>query len=311
MKLIQGSQQPVNDLPTVLTIGVFDGMHRGHQHLISSAVRRAHELGAQAAVLTFDPHPDLVIHPERKRIYLGTLQQRLDMIARLGADVAIVLPFTEATKGQSAQAFVEQITATVALRELWVGYDFALGRMREGNTTRLAELGQSYGFSVHPVAAQIDGDAPISSSRIRAALAQGDMAEAQRLFGHPFEVAGPVVQGDQRGRTIGFPTANVAVDELVVLPADGVYVCTVDLDGTRYGAVTNVGVRPTFDGVRRTCEAHLLDFSGDLYGRTIGVRMLHRLRGEQKFAGVQQLVAQIQADAQAGRAWLAQHDTTP
>jgi len=199
----------------------------------------------------------------------------------------------------------------VALRELWVGYDFALGRMREGNTTRLAQLGQSHGFTVQPVPAQIDGDAPISSSRIRAALAQGDMAEALRLFGHSFEVAGPVVQGDQRGRTIGFPTANVAVDDLMVLPADGVYVCTVDLDGTRYGAVTNVGVRPTFDGVRRTFEAHLLDFSGDLYGRTIGVRMLHRLRGEQKFAGVQQLVAQIHADAQAGRTWLAQHDTTP
>lgn len=306
MNLVHGLPQPINEYPTVMTIGVFDGVHRGHQHLIGSAVRRARELGAQSAVLTFDPHPDHVLHPDRKQRYLCSFERRAELIEQLGVDVLVVLPFTEATKSLSAQEFIAHICGALQLRELHVGHDFALGRKREGNVTRLAELGQEFGYGVYEVDALIVDGSPVSSSRIRAALSEGDVATAAMLLGHPFGVDGPVVRGDQRGRTIGFPTANIGVNELQMLPADGVYVCRAHVQGQRYGAVTNVGVRPTFDGVRRTVEAHLLDFNDDIYGETVKLEFLHRLRGEQKFNGIGELVAQITRDAEAARAWLDQ-----
>lgn len=305
MQLVHGLSQPINHRPTVLTIGVFDGVHRGHQHLIGSAVRRADELGIQSAVLTFDPHPDLITRPERKRLYLSSLERRAELIAELGVDVLVVMPFTRETMALTALDFMRQITGALALQELWVGYDFALGRKREGDVTRLGEIGPELGYTVHPVAAFIEHGMPLSSSRIRAALAEGNIESANEMLGHPFSAGGPVVRGDQRGRTIGFPTANVGVDDLQVLPGDGVYVCEVTLNGETHPAVTNVGVRPTFDGVRRTVEAHLLDFNADIYGQYLRVNFLHRLRGEQKFNGVQELIAQITRDVEAARAWLA------
>lgn len=296
--------QPINDLPTALTIGVFDGVHRGHQHLIGATVQRARDLGMQSAVLTFDPHPDLITRPERKRLYLSSFERRAELVAQLGADVLIVMPFTHETKALGARDFMQRITHMLALRELWVGYDFALGRKREGNLERLSDIGSEFGYTVHPVAAFVEHDQPLSSSGIRAALAEGQVEAAAAMLGHPFSVDGMVVHGDQRGRTIGFPTANVDVSDLQFLPADGVYVCQVTFSNKRFGAVTNVGMRPTFDGLRRTVEAHLLDFSGDIYNQQVRVDFLHRLRGEQKFNGVQELIAQITRDAQAARDWL-------
>lgn len=301
MHMFHGLSEPINNRPTVLTIGVFDGVHRGHQHLIGSAVARANALGVQSAVLTFDPHPDLVIHPERGRLYLSSLERRAALIAVLGVDVLVVLPFTAETKTLSASSFIDQICTALPLRELWVGYDFALGRRREGDLAHLGKIGRERGYTVHPVEPLMVEGGPVSSSRVRAALGEGDVALAERLLGRPFTVDGLVVEGDKRGRTIGFPTANVAFDDLLVLPADGVYVCEFEVAGVRHRAVTNVGVRPTFDGVRRTVEAHLLDFSGDLYGQHASVHFLHRLRGEKKFNGVQELVAQITSDARAAR----------
>src|SRR5215213_2796009 len=290
MELVHGLLHSINAHPTILTIGAFDGVHRGHQHLIESAVRRARELGCQSAVLTFDPHPDLVIHPERDRLYLTSLEGRAELIAQLGADLLIVMPFTR---------------ETVALCELWVGWDFALGRKREGDLARLRQLGQQFGYTVHPVAAFALADGtPISSTRIRSALAAGDLESAAMLLGRPFAVQGPVTLGDQRGRTIGFPTANIDVDQLHVLPADGVYVCDAEVGGQHYGAVTNIGVRPTFDGTRRKVEAYLLDFVDDIYGETLRLTLRQRLRGEKKFDGIAALVAQITADVATARAWL-------
>lgn len=305
MELVHGLPQPINAHPTVLTIGVFDGVHRGHQQLIDAAVARAASLGVQSAVLTFDPHPDIIINPNRQRLHLSTLDQRMALIAQLGADVLVVLPFSEATKNLGAQEFMAQICGALALRELWVGYDFALGRRREGDVARLRAIGIELGYTVHSVAPLLLDNAPVSSSRIRAALAAGEVALAAGLLGRPFGVAGPVVQGDQRGRTIGFPTANVALDANQMLPIDGVYVCRAYLRDESFGAVTNVGVRPTFGGLRRTVETYILDFAGDIYGETLQVEFLHRLRGEQKFSGVGELVAQIGVDTAAARAWLA------
>lgn len=305
MQIFPDLSHLVNSTPTVLTIGVFDGVHRGHQHLIGSAVARARELGIQSAVLTFDPHPDLITRPERHRLYLSSLERRAELIAQLGVDILVILPFNREIMALSALEFMQQITNAFALQELWVGYDFALGRKREGNVTRLAEIGGELGYTVHPVAAFVEDGVALSSSRIRAALAEGSIEVATAMLGHEFSVDGLVVRGDQRGRTIGFPTANVSVGDLQFLPADGVYVCEAVLGAEHYAAVTNVGVRPTFDGVRRTVEAYLLDFDREIYGEQLRVDILHRLRGEQKFNGVQELVAQITRDVEAARSWLA------
>jgi riboflavin kinase / FMN adenylyltransferase len=305
MELVHGLLHSINAHATILTIGAFDGVHRGHQHLIEATVRRARELGCQSAVLTFNPHPDLVIHPERDRLYLTSLEERAELIERLGADLLIVMPFTRQTMSLSAHEFMSSVCGAVALRELWVGWDFALGRKREGDISRLREIGQQLDYVIHPVTAFTLADGtPISSTRIRSALAAGDLETAAMLLGRPFAVQGPVTQGDRRGRTIGFPTANVAVDQLHALPADGVYVCDAEVDGKRYGAVTNIGVRPTFDGTRRNVEAYLLDFVDDIYGETLRLTLRQRLRGEKKFDGIAALVAQITSDVAAARAWL-------
>ncbi len=305
MELVHGLLSSINDRPTVLTIGVFDGVHRGHQHLIGSTVRRARDIGWQSAVLTFDPHPDMVIHPERERLYLTSLEERAELIADLGVDLLIVLPFTRDVMAQSAQQFMNQVRRAIALQELWIGWDFALGRQREGNVARLREIGQELGYSVHPVDAFAFADGtPISSTRIRDLLRAGDVETAALLLGRPFSLRGPVMRGDQRGRTIGFPTANIMVAADHVVPGDGVYVCNALVNGQQYGAVTNIGLRPTFDGKRRTVEAYLLDFVDDIYGETVRLDLRHRLRGEQKFDGIAALIAQIIADVAAARAWL-------
>ncbi|HJZ49555.1 MAG TPA: bifunctional riboflavin kinase/FAD synthetase [Roseiflexaceae bacterium] len=309
MELVHGLLHSINEHATVMTIGAFDGVHRGHQHLIGSTVRRARELGCQSAVLTFDPHPDLVIHPDRDRLYLTSLEERAELIAGLGADLLIVMRFTRETMGLSAHEFMSQVRGAVALRELWIGWDFALGRKREGDLARLRQIGQQLGYTVHPVDAFVLADGtPISSTRIRSTLAAGDLESAAMLLGRPFAVSGPVSEGDRRGRTIGFPTANIAVDEQHVLPADGVYVCHAEVWGRRYGAVANIGVRPTFEGSRRKVEAYLLDFADDIYGETLRLTLRQRLRGEKKFDGIAALVAQITADVAEARAWLREHD---
>ncbi|HEU5012019.1 MAG TPA: bifunctional riboflavin kinase/FAD synthetase [Roseiflexaceae bacterium] len=308
MELVHGLPQQINARPTIMTIGAFDGIHLGHKHLIGSVVNRAHALDVQSAVLTFDPHPDLVVRPDQQRLYLTSLEERIELIEALDVDVLVVLPFTRAIMNQTAQEFMDHVCRALALRELWIGWDFALGRKREGNLARLREIGQHHDYIVHPIEPFLLNGQPVSSSRIRAALSEGDLETANRLLGRPFGLRGPVVQGDQRGRTIGFPTANVAVDELHVTPSNGVYVCRAQVDGETFGAVTNIGVRPTFDGTRRTVEAYLLDFVDDIYGETLRLDFLHRLRGEQKFNGIAELVAQINRDTTAAREWLAEKE---
>ena len=309
MELVYGLPQPINERATILTIGVFDGVHRGHQRLIGGVARRARDMECQSAVLTFDTHPDMVVHPEHGRLYLTTLEERANLIADLGVDLLIVMPFTREVMARSAHDFMLQICQAVALREIWVGWDFALGRRREGDLARLREIGQELGYSVHPVGAiTLPNGMLVSSTRIRTALGGGDVETAAVQLGRSFSVRGPVERGDQRGRTIGFPTANVVANDHHVLPANGVYVCHAWVGGQRYGAVTNVGVRPTFDGKRHTVEAYLLDFVDDIYGEMLQIDFLHRLRGEQKFDGIAALVAQITSDVGAARKWLREHE---
>jgi riboflavin kinase/FMN adenylyltransferase len=245
-----------------------------------------------------------VLHPERDRHTLSSLEERAERIAELGVDLLIVLPFNRDVAALTAPEFMARLCRAVALRVLWVGWDFALGRGREGNVARLHEIGHELGYSVHPVEPfLLDGEI-VSSTRIRDALHTGEVATAAKLLGRPFSLRGVVVVGDRRGRTIGFPTANMALDPRHVLPADGVYVCRAAVGHRRYGAVTNVGLRPTFAGAHRTVEAYLLDFVDEIYGDTLQLDVLHRLRGEQKFGGIAALVAQITADVAAARKWL-------
>lgn len=301
MQIAYSLDQLLTERPAVLTIGRFDGVHLGHRLLVRTAVERAQELDFASAVLTWEPNPNAVIRPDQPLHLLSSLEERIELISALGPDLLIIAPFTRATMTTSAAEYMRQICATLPVRELWVGEDFAMGRGREGNIPRLMEIGRDLGYAVGTVAKAQLGGAPVSSSRVRQALLAGDVEGATLLLGRPFGLRGIVVEGDKRGRTIGFPTANLNIDAVHVLPADGVYACRVYLDGAGVPAVTNIGLRPTVGGTGRTVEAHLLDWEGGLYGASLRIEFLHRLRGEQKFNGLAELVAQIGRDAARAR----------
>ncbi len=305
MQIARSLEHKLTDRPTVLTMGRFDGVHLGHQLLIRTAIEQAGFLGFTSAVLTWDPHPNAVIRPDQPLHLLTSLEERIELIAALGPELLIVAPFTRETMSTSAADYMRQVCMALPLRELWVGDDFAMGRGREGDIPRLMEIGRDLGYAVGTVAKAVVQGVPVSSSLVRQLLREGDVAGVVPLLGRPFSLRGIVVEGDRRGRTIGFPTANLAIDPVHVMPADGVYAGYVYLDDTTpLPAVTNVGLRPTFDGLHRTVEAHLLDWSGDLYGQSLRLNFLHRLRGEQKFNGIAELIAQISRDADHARSLL-------
>jgi riboflavin kinase/FMN adenylyltransferase len=287
-------------------MGKYDGLHLGHQQLIRTTVERARELGMRSVVLTWEPHPNAVIRPDQPLRLITLLDEKIARIADLGPDLLIIAPFTSETKATSAEAYMAQIHAAVPLRELWVGEGFAMGRERTGDVPSLMAIGRDLGFAVGAVSEVRNSTTRVSASLVRERLDAGDVTGAQALLGRSFALRGTVVEGDKRGRTIGFPTANMQIDPLQIVPADGVYACRAFLaDGSAYlPAVTNIGVRPTFDGLRRTVEAHLLDWSGDLYGQVVRLTFEQRLRGEQKFASIDDLVAQIRRDADAARTLL-------
>ncbi len=286
----------LTDRPAILTIGKFDGVHLGHQALIRTTVERAQELGFASAVLTWEPHPKVVLNPDQTLQLLTSLEDRIELIAEIGPDILIIAPFTRETMQSSADAYMRQICQALPLRELWVGEDFAMGRKREGNIPRLMEIGAELGFAIGTVTSTLESDAPISASRVRQLLHAGAVESAILLLGRPFSLKGVVVHGHQRGRTIGFPTANLHIGPKRLVPADGVYACRAYIQGTIVPAVTNVGLRPTFNGVHRVIEAYLLDWERDIYGAELRLEFLHRLRGEQKFATVDELAAQIVRD---------------
>lgn len=301
MEVVRSLEPGLSASPAALTMGKFDGVHLGHRRLIETTVERSRALGFTSVVLTWEPHPNAVIRPAKPLQLLTSLEEKIELIARHGPDLLIVAPFTAETMVTSAEAYMRQVIGAVHLRELWVGEDFAMGRGRKGDVSSLITIGAELGFAVGAVSKVIVGGQPVSASRVRERLLAGKVEDAVALLGRPFGLRGVVVEGDNRGRQIGFPTANLAIAAIHVLPADGVYACRVYLNGEGLPAVANLGVRPTFEGGRRTVEAHLLDWSGDLYGESIRVEFLHRLRGEQKFAGVEALIAQIRRDCERAR----------
>ncbi len=305
------SQQPFPGEPSVITIGAYDGLHIGHQAVIAEVCQQAGLRGARSAVVTFDRHPATIVRPESAPLLITDHQQRLELLQQLGVDVAVVLPFDEVQSQEPALSFIERVLVKcLDTKLIVVGVDFHFGRNREGNVNLLREVGATYGFEVAPLVLtpRADGiDEPVSSTAIRRALAGGNVELASAMLGRQFEARGLVVQGDQRGRLLGFPTANVEVPSQVCLPADGVYAGWFErANGEVYRCAINLGRRPTFYEHAQVSllEAHLLDFQGDLYGEHAKVRFARFLRSERKFDGIDALVAQLRQDVEHARAML-------
>ncbi|GAC1357637.1 MAG: bifunctional riboflavin kinase/FAD synthetase [Ktedonobacteraceae bacterium] len=302
--------------PIAITIGNFDGIHLGHQRLLHEVRMMARELGCTPAMVTFTPHTLMVIRPQLNIYYLTTLEEKLALAKHYGhvAD-SIAIKFTPEVAALSAEDFMDTLCSRFAVRGLVVGSDFSLGRNRMGNADFLTTYGQKHQIRVEAMTLQVADDTRISSTRIRALVGEGQIAEANALLGHPVILGGSVEHGDERGRLLGFPTANLHPDPHKLLPANGVYAVRVtihasrqsDLDETStvYNGVANIGVRPTFDGKQRLVEVHLLDVKLDLYDKYLRVDVIERLRGEQRFPNIEALKTQIAADAEKARQILA------
>lgn len=295
--------QGLDDVPTtwgpsLVTVGVFDGVHRGHQAIITTAVGRAHELGVPAVVVTFHPHPMDVVRPGNEPPMLTTLERRAELIASLGAAACLVLPFTEEMARQSAEEFVaEVLVGRLHAVEVVVGENFRFGHRAAGSVATLHELGAAAGFEAQGVPLLLEGD-PVSSTAIRQAIAAGDAEAATTMLGRPHRVEGVVVTGDKRGRLLGYPTANLDCPPRTAVPADGVYAgYLVRASGERLVAAVSVGTNPTFDGVSRRVEAYVLGrHDYDFYGERVAVEVVRRLRPTLRFDGVEPLVAQMALD---------------
>jgi riboflavin kinase/FMN adenylyltransferase len=293
---------------TVVTIGAYDGVHLGHQAVIAEVRRMAEEQRARSVVLTFDRHPAQVVRPESAPALLTSPEQRLELLAATGVAATVVLRFDEIQAKESPESFVERVLIeALAVRSVVVGEDFHFGSHRDGNVRLLEHYGASHDFSVDPVRliARVDGiDEPVSSTAIRRALAGGEVEVAARMLGRAHEVRGRVVMGDQRGRLLGFPTANVEVPNAMCLPADGVYAGRYERpNGDVHRCAINLGRRPTFyeHADHSLLEAHLLDFEGDLYAETAHVRFESFLRSERKFDGIEAIKAQLDHDVAHAR----------
>jgi riboflavin kinase/FMN adenylyltransferase len=300
---------------TVVTVGMYDGVHRGHQELISAAVARARALRRPCVLVTFDPHPSEVVRPGSHPAILTSLDRKAELVAALGVDAMCVVPFTQEFSRRTPEEFahgvlVEDLHAAVVV----VGQNFTYGHRAAGTVETLTQEGRRFGFTVEgvPLAGDdsADGAVTISSTYIRACVAAGDMESAARALGRPHRVDGVVVRGERRGRELGYPTANVECPPYTAIPADGVYagaLVTRDPSGATLGsapAAISVGTNPTFQGSRRTVEAYVLDFSGDLYGEHVGVEFVSRLRPMTSFPGVDALVAAMADDVARTRAVL-------
>jgi riboflavin kinase / FMN adenylyltransferase len=295
------------ECPSVVTIGVFDGVHLGHQALLNRTVIRAREIGARALAIVFDPRPREILRPELPSEHLMSLEERTGRICDLGLDAVAILRFDTGISRRPAEWFVQTLVERFRMVELCVGPDFALGRGRGGDVEALRALGERLGYGVIVVEPfELDGEA-VRSTLIRTLLAEGEVRRVARLLGRRFAIVGEVERGFGRGRTIGLPTANVAISPRLAVPANGVYVARCAVAGTTAGegelvsGVANIGNRPTFDAGARTLEVHLLDFAADIYGARLRVEFVERLRPEEKFASLDAFLAQIGRDIGTAR----------
>jgi len=292
------------DKNTLLTIGVFDGVHLGHKHLISQLVGKAEQENLSSAVVTFRQHPQEVLHTDNKLPFLTDLAEREKLLKNEGVDVIVPLTFTAKISQLSARDFIVLLKKYLGMRGMVIGPDFALGNKREGNADALCALGCELGFSVTVVPpVVIDGEI-VSSTAIRKALSDGDVHKVRRLAGRNFSLCGHVVAGAGRGVSLGFPTANLDIGSEKALPADGVYASWVGIDNDTHPAMANIGTKPTFGERKRAVEVYLVDYQGDLYGREIQVEFVERLREERRFDSVEELKRQMADDLKKGVAIL-------
>ena len=290
--------------PYVVTIGRFDGVHLGHRHLLDQTIADARDQDIRALAITFEPHPEQIFRPDAPLQRLTTPAAKAALLAASGVDAVAILPFSAEFARQTAEEFVAVLVAATGLRALWIGADFALGHKRGGNADRLTELGQEAGFAVHTVERiRLHGTEMISATNIRRHIVAGNVALAAQLLGRPYALVGTVVHGAKRGRTIGYPTANLDQAPELIVPPNGIYATTVSVADMveDHAAMTSVGVRPVFDNGERQVEAHLLDWSGDLYGRTLCLNFLEWLRPEENFPSVEALIEQMARDGVATR----------
>lgn len=288
---------------SVVTIGNFDGIHLGHQAILSRLVERARALRGTSTLVTLDPHPAKVLRPDQAPLMILPLSERIRLVEAAGVERMLILSFTLPFSRTPAETFVEDVLVRgLRCKEVYLGRNFRFGRDQEGDVELLERLGPKFGFTAEGVPEVRYKDFRISSTLVRSTLMDGEVALARKLLGRPFALLGTVVHGDGRGRTLDFPTANLQVENELI-PRDGVYITRTLVDGSAYPAATNIGRRPTFGEHLRVVEAHLLDFSGDLYGRRLRLEFLRRLRGEQRFAGPEELRSQIRRDVAKVRSY--------
>ncbi len=287
----------------VITIGNFDGVHLGHQTLFAKVKDRARSVGGQSVVITFDPHPIKLMCPDKHLPLLTTTAQKVKLLSALEVDVIIVHPFSAEFGAMPARDFVwTYLVQRLAAREVVIGHDYRFGKNREGNIAVMQALGAEFGFPVHVVDAIEIDDTVVSSTLIRNLIKDGQVLAAQKYLGRPYEVTGEVIHGHGRGaRLLGFPTANISLDNGLMVPASGIYAVRAELRGKIYPGVANIGTCPTFNNQELSLEVYLLDFDRDIYGERLAIQFIQRLRDEQRFADVPALVSQIKRDVAAAR----------
>ncbi len=303
MKVIKaGAKIPADVQGAFITVGNFDGVHLGHRQILQELIREAARAGRKALLVTFDPHPKMILHPERRPFYLlTTLEEKLILLEELGLDAVILISFSLDYAGTTAESFiVDFLWRDLQVRKLFIGHDYKFGRKKEGNADVLTAYGKRLGFEVSVIDAVAAGDNIVSSTKIRESILAGDVRKATALLGRPYNVSGAVVKGKGRGASLGFPTANIE-PEKELLPARGVYAALVKLAGASYRAVLNIGINPTFGESSLTLEVHLLNFHGDLYGKLLDVQFIERLREERKFSGPEELIGQMIKDREAAQ----------
>ena len=301
MRIEQELEQAHIDRDSVLTIGVFDGVHLGHQSLIAKVIAEARAKDAAAGVLTFRNHPDSALNPNFQPQYITSIEERIRLIEDLGVDFVAPVTFDMEVAGLRARKFAELLRSRLRMRGLVVGPDFAMGYKREGNVDALSALGAELGFSVSVVDLLSEGGNAVRSTSIRRALVEGNVSDVSKKLGRNFAIIGTVVTGDRRGRTLGFPTANIEVRPYMSVPGNGIYATLAFVDGERHMAATSIGTRPTFDGKGRTIEAFLLGFDRNMYNKELRLEFVQRLRDELKFDSVDALLKQMELDVEQTR----------
>lgn len=306
MKIEQELANLVPQKETLLTIGVFDGVHTGHRYLLENLKQRAQKRNLFSGVVTFDPHPQSVLHPRSQPPWLSDLKDRVKSLQELGIDLVAVLSFTPEVSQLSAREFISLLKKYLRMRGLIIGPNFVLGRGREGSANLLQSLGQEMEFSVETIPPfTVDGEI-VSSTLVRQTLAQGNMPKVGKLMGHYFYLGGKVITSKKRGRVLGFPTTNLDINPQQALPCNGVYATIAQVDDQQLPSATNIGVRPTFGNNEKTVETHLLNYEGALYGKEIRIEFIQKLRDEQCFGSPEELQAQIREDIREAAAILSQ-----